>query len=332
MTGLAIATGIAAVASGVGAYLNYKGQKSANQANADLMREQMAYQTSERLATQQYNAPAYQRARFEAAGINPYMALGNIDSGNTSAMSAPGLPSMENENLGDVLEAAGKVPQDVAGSVVQAQQIQAQSEAIKQAKIDTIYKERNVVADLNNKLADTKLKLSSKDVNTEQKKVLQQQVRDLEQQIKLHEIDADYHEQYMRSRNSKEENLARLAYEQQLGQHYQNIYQQQVNDAFPAMNAAQLQALKAQTAQSYAAANLSDKMSETEIEKKAGQITANQIATMERNGWKKNYDAEQSIKRANANYIRQCTRKVKNSNNFVQNYSPLASIGVAAVK
>lgn len=332
MTGLAIATGVAAVASGVGAYLNYKGQQKANQTNQDLAREQMAYQTSERLAAQQYNTPLAQRSRFEAAGINPYLAMSNLDAGNTQAMSAPGFSPVENEGLGDVLSQLGEAPDKVISSVQGVQQIQAQKEAVKQARIESLYKERNIIAELQNKQADTKLKLAGKDVNEAQKNVLKQQERDLANQIRMHQIDADYHEQYVRSRNSKEENLARLAYEQQVGQLLQNNYQQMVNDAFPGLNAAQIQSLKAQTSQAYAAANLSNKMSETEIEKKAEQITRNQIATLERDGWQKNRDAEISLKRANKIYIQAATSKVRKSNNWVQNYSPLAGLAVAAVK
>ena len=332
MTGVAIATGLAAVATGVGAYLNYKGQQKANQTNQDLAREQMSYQTSERLATQQYNTPEAQRARFEAAGINPYLAISNLDAGNTQAMSAPGFSPVENEGLGDVLSQLGQAPEKVISSVQGVQQIQAQKEAVKQARIESLYKERNIIAELQNKQADTKLKLAGKDLSEAQKKVLAQQERDLAHQIRMHEIDADYHEQYVKSRNSKEENLARLAYEQQVGQYLQNNYQQQVNDAFPALNAAQIQSLKAQTSQAYAAANLSNKMSETEIEKKAEQITRNQIATLERDGWQKNRDAEIALKRANKIYIQAATSKVRKTNNWVQNYSPLAGLAVAAVK
>lgn len=332
MTGLAIASGVAAVASGVGAYLNYKGQKKANETNQDLAREQMAYQTSERLAAQQYNTPEAQRARFEAAGINPYLALSQIDAGSTQAMSAPGFSPVENEGLGDVLSQLGQAPEKVINSVQGVQQIQAQKEAVKQARIESLYKERNIIAELQNKQADTKLKLASKDVNDAQKAVLKQQEHDLAYQIRMHEIDADYHEQYVKSRNSKEENLARLAYEQQVGQYLQNNYQQMVNDVFPALSAVQIQSLKAQTSQAYAAANLSNKMSETEIEKKAEQITKNQIATLERDGWQKNRDAEIALKRANKIYIQAATSKIRKSNNWVQNYSPLAGLAVAAVK
>lgn len=332
MTGVAIGLGIAAAATGYGAYLNYKGQQKANQTNMDLAREQMAYQTSERLSAQQYNTPEAQRTRFEAAGINPYLAMSNIDAGNTQAMSAPGFSPVENERLGDVLSQLGHAPEKVINSIQGVQQIQAQKEAVKQARIESLYQERNIISELQNKQADTKLKLAGKDVNEEQKKVLHQQERDLANQIRMHEIDADYHEQYVRSRNTKEENLARLAYEQQVGQFLQNNYQQMVNDAFPDLNAAQIQSLKAQTSQAYAAANLSNKMSETEIEKKAEQITRNQIAILERDGWQKNRDAEISLKRANKIYIQAATSKVRKSNNWVQNYSPLAGLAVAAIK
>lgn len=330
MTGVAIAAGAAAVAAGVGGYMNYQAQKSANRTNESLMREQMAYQTSERLATQEYNTPLAQRQRFEAAGINPYMALGNIDAGNTTAQSAVGTPDIQPERLGDAISEFGAAPDKVMQSVSMAQQIQGQEEAIKQARAETLYKERNLKADLDNKLADIKVKLAGKDLSEQQKKVLQQQEKDLEAQAKMHQIDLDYHEQLTRSRNSREENLARLAYEQTLGQHLQNEYQSLVNDAFPELNAAQIASLKAQTAASYAQADLSRNMSNTEIERKAGIITENQIKDLEKKGWQKKSDQEIRLYRANVNYIIAATRKTQNSNNWVQNYSPFVS-GAASV-
>lgn len=102
----------AALALGAGASLLSGGmsaasQVGANRTNMQMNRESIAaqkamqleaqrYNTSERLAAQAYNLPSAQRARYEAAGINPYLAMSQMDSGNTSAqtMSSNSVPSM----------------------------------------------------------------------------------------------------------------------------------------------------------------------------------------------------------------------------------------------
>lgn len=102
----ALIAGGASVGSNIiGGIFNRNAQRSANRTNLAIARETNAqnYQifreqnefNKEQLNNYlQYNTPAAQRARFEDAGINPYMALGNMQNGNaqsalTSANSAP---------------------------------------------------------------------------------------------------------------------------------------------------------------------------------------------------------------------------------------------------
>lgn len=56
--------------------------RQANIANRNLQNDQNAFNKSMWDAENMYNTPVQQRLRFEAAGINPYMALGNINAGN----------------------------------------------------------------------------------------------------------------------------------------------------------------------------------------------------------------------------------------------------------
>ena len=56
--------------------------RQANIANRNLQNEQNAFNKSMWDAENMYNTPVQQRLRYEAAGINPYFALGNINSGN----------------------------------------------------------------------------------------------------------------------------------------------------------------------------------------------------------------------------------------------------------
>lgn len=56
--------------------------RQANIANRNLQNEQNAFNKSMWDAENMYNTPVQQRLRYQAAGINPYFALGNINSGN----------------------------------------------------------------------------------------------------------------------------------------------------------------------------------------------------------------------------------------------------------
>lgn len=85
--------GVNAGASLLGGVLGYFGQKSANQAALQRMREQNDF--AERMWNKgnEYNTPYEQRKRYEAAGINPYMALGNIQAGNAQGSVTPAPPA-----------------------------------------------------------------------------------------------------------------------------------------------------------------------------------------------------------------------------------------------
>ncbi|MBF1456279.1 MAG: hypothetical protein HXN56_02640 [Prevotella nigrescens] len=68
--------------------------RETNAQNYQIFREQNEFNKEQFNNYLQYNTPAAQRARYEDAGINPYMALGSMQNGNaqsalTSANSAP---------------------------------------------------------------------------------------------------------------------------------------------------------------------------------------------------------------------------------------------------
>lgn len=85
--------GVNAGASLLGGVFGYFGQKSANQAALQRMREQNDF--AERMWNKgnEYNTPYEQRKRYEAAGINPYLALGNIQAGNAQGSVSPAPPA-----------------------------------------------------------------------------------------------------------------------------------------------------------------------------------------------------------------------------------------------
>ena len=94
---------VGGVASGVGnvvsslitSHSNEKNVENTNAQNYQIWQEQKDYQTAERLATQEYNDPKNQMARFKAAGLNPYLMLNQVDAGNTTAQTSPPSPTME---------------------------------------------------------------------------------------------------------------------------------------------------------------------------------------------------------------------------------------------
>ena len=59
--------------------------RQANIANRNLQNEQNEFNKSMWDAENAYNTPVQQRLRYEAAGINPYFALGNISAGNAQS-------------------------------------------------------------------------------------------------------------------------------------------------------------------------------------------------------------------------------------------------------
>ena len=56
--------------------------RETNKANLDLAKYQNEWNVAQWNRQNAYNTPAMQRQRYEEAGINPYFALGNIQSGN----------------------------------------------------------------------------------------------------------------------------------------------------------------------------------------------------------------------------------------------------------
>lgn len=100
-----ISGGSAIIGSLIGGAFQKSAQRAANRTNLaiaretnaqnyQIFREQNEFNKEQFNNYLQYNTPAAQRARYEDAGINPYMALGSMQNGNaqsvlTSANSAP---------------------------------------------------------------------------------------------------------------------------------------------------------------------------------------------------------------------------------------------------
>lgn len=120
--GAAISGGAGLLGSVVGGLFNKSAQKRANATNLQIARETNAqnyriFQEQQQFNENQFNrwldysTPAAQRQRFEEAGINPYMAVGQLQSGTpSSALTSASASPMQSaqvqpvQGLGDALQ------------------------------------------------------------------------------------------------------------------------------------------------------------------------------------------------------------------------------------
>ena len=61
----------------------------ANEHNEAMLNKQIQQQWDMWNAENEYNSPSAQMQRYADAGVNPYMSVGNVSSGNASSMSSP---------------------------------------------------------------------------------------------------------------------------------------------------------------------------------------------------------------------------------------------------
>ncbi|QRV61988.1 DNA pilot protein [Microvirus sp.] len=69
--------------------------RETNEANARLAQKQNEWNLEQWNRENAYNTPEAQRARYESAGINPYFALGNIQSGNADSLMSADLANQQ---------------------------------------------------------------------------------------------------------------------------------------------------------------------------------------------------------------------------------------------
>lgn len=69
--------------------------RETNKANLDLAKYQNDWNVAQWNRQNAYNTPAMQRQRYEEAGINPYFALGNIQSGNSEGLMSANMANQQ---------------------------------------------------------------------------------------------------------------------------------------------------------------------------------------------------------------------------------------------
>lgn len=174
------ASTVTAVSTAHAARKNAESVADTNAQNYKIWQEQKAYQTSEREAAQEYNDPSAQKARFSAAGFNPYVMMNQIDAGNTVAQTSPPAPTMQAYQQptipwGDLLSSA------VAGGS-QASQMEGIKLDNDAKVIDLTYKNNEKILELMQKrenvantIKDTQVKQRTLDQIDESIKILQDQ-------------------------------------------------------------------------------------------------------------------------------------------------------------
>lgn len=142
---------ISAAGSLAGGAIGAFAQNSANETQMNMFHEQMRFNRDMIREQNAYNTPAAQRARYEEAGINPYLALGNISSGSQqSTMQAPNAPQIAPiTQFGESLQAAS---QNTVRNLIDLSQAQAdlqiKEEQRKGLAIDNLHKDDVYLADI----------------------------------------------------------------------------------------------------------------------------------------------------------------------------------------
>lgn len=255
--------------------LNLFGQKSANDTNLtavretnrqnrELFNEQLAFTEKMWNQNNEYNTPEAQRARYEAAGINPYMALGNINSGSATMASTPSAPQMQAGHVeplryGDALGAAAKDAiltydslrmhdAQVSGQQLQNKVLSAQANlANAKAYEELLSLQRN-----------NRLKLRQSNLSEVQKVNLEKEGKVLDYQLKRLSIESQYYDSIATANNESAVAQASLHRQTAINMQLQNEYQRLFNHLFPKLTYSQISSLSASAAAAAESVNESE--------------------------------------------------------------------------
>lgn len=168
-----IASGLA---SFVGGALSAHSSNKTNEANLQIAREQNEFNAAMWQKNNAYNTPAMQAARYRAAGINPYFAMSNIQSGNAQAQTAAQTHPMQPTDYSFI----GQSANNMLTTYMNMKQGKMLDEQIKAAQVDNQYREQQLLQSLRKTIAETdnfKLRnTSQQQLNTLMQETLQDQI------------------------------------------------------------------------------------------------------------------------------------------------------------
>ena len=287
------------LASVIGGLIGSSGQSSANESNLQAVREsneqnykifqeQLGYNTEMWNKQNVYNTPLEQRQRYEAAGINPYFALGNIQSGQAQQVTAPSANPMQAahfENaaapLGSGIAVAG---QQYVDSMMKKEQISGLNIENQMKAIDLKYHVQDKLLDLEQKRKNIE---SSSLSNREKRK----QLSLLDTQIRSASLELKYLDDYLSQRNEGQREMNRKTKNEADEAYSRAAYQDAVLQFLPKMQQAELNKLVAEmqsaygsAAAGYASAGYSKSLTKTEDNLRSSKKLAANIENLLRSG------------------------------------------------
>ena len=109
---------ISKAGSDAAARASLQATRETNAANLKLAQYQNDWNIAQWNRQNAYNTPLAQRQRYEEAGINPYFALGNINSGSAQSLMSAEMANQQNNTEAFNIKAAGA--QQLGSSIANA--------------------------------------------------------------------------------------------------------------------------------------------------------------------------------------------------------------------
>lgn len=243
---------------------NLQAVRETNAQNYKIFQEQLGFNERMWNQTNEYNSPKNQRKLYEQAGINPYLALTNMASGEAGMQTAPTAPQMQAPHVEPVnyMQGLGDAVGSASDFYLKSQQAENVGLQNREKLIDLKFRAQEKYFDLLNKRQD----LLSKQVKTEFDK---KQIDSLDQMISKQKTELKYYDDMLSSKSEQERELARKNKYEADEADYKAGYQKLLNEAFPGLNKAQLAVYASQAASNYASAEASRESAKTS--KKLGE-------------------------------------------------------------
>ena len=142
---------------------NYQIAQMNNQYNSLMLDRQIRYNTDMWNKQNEYNTPAAQMQRYEVAGINPYMALGNIQSGQAQSaggVTPPTASSATMQSFTPDFSGIGQAAQNYALNHLAETKLHSdlkyQKEMTRQLEIENQYREQKLIEEIEGFIQDNK--------------------------------------------------------------------------------------------------------------------------------------------------------------------------------
>ena len=308
-------------------HMNYVNMNNVNASNEAINERQLQFAREMWDLQNEYNLPKNEYQRLVDAGINPHLYYAKNSAGAPAQLQhAPQQIPMQAPapaNRFDFPDLSN-IGASIADAELKEAQVQNLQEDTRTRSIDNMFEYDKQL----NSLMEQRERVLNTNMDSKEK---QKQIDLMDEQITDIKIEREYARDMYQARNDEMRHSADLRREQMISQQLNNQYQRMVNDAFPAMSAAQTNALNASSADAYALADLHYNMSATECEKQANLVTERQLARLKQEGLKIDNENQKKLGRANLHYIRAVTHKVRDADNFIQNYSPLVGAAGSTV-